>query len=298
MSKPPQVRPPMYLGVFLVTLATLMYQILLTRIFSVTMWYHFAFLAVSVSMFGMTIGALIVYMKPKYFTDERAELHLSLSSLLFAISIPLSFLLHISFPFRPEATVTGVLSSAVNYLVLAVPFTFSGICVCIALTKFPARVSSLYAVDLCGAAIGCAAIIFLLQVLDAPTAVLAVAVLAALGGACFVRRQEYPKLWYVSLAVGAALALVTSPYLFLDGQEPLVRLRYVKNREEAPALYEKWNSFSRIRIQGDPDVYRPPFGWGLSAAYPGRGLPRARELTLDIDASAQAWPRRSVGEGG
>lgn len=123
MSKEPQVRMPVYLVVFLVTLATLMYQILLTRIFSVTMWYHFAFLAVSVSMFGMTIGALIVYLRPGYFTDKRAEMHLSLSSLLFAVSIPLSFLLHISFPFRPAATAEGVFSSVVNYLVLAVPFT-------------------------------------------------------------------------------------------------------------------------------------------------------------------------------
>lgn len=279
----------MYVGVFLVTLVTLMYQILLTRIFSVTMWYHFAFLAVSVSMFGMTIGALIVYLRPGYFTDKRAEMHLSLSSLLFAVSIPLSFLLHISFPFRPAATVEGVFSSVVNYLVLAVPFTFSGICVCIALTRFPTRVGSIYAVDLCGAAIGCVAILFLLQVLDAPTAVLAVAVLAALGGMCFVHRKEYPKLWYVSLFTGVTLALVITPYLFEEGREPLVRLTYVKNRIEPPALYEKWNSFSRIRIQGNPNLLRPPFGWGISPAFPGRGIPQARELVLDIDASARTW---------
>ena len=42
-----------YVGLFLIALATLMYEILLTRIFSVTMWYHFAFVAVSIAMFGM-----------------------------------------------------------------------------------------------------------------------------------------------------------------------------------------------------------------------------------------------------
>ncbi|HJQ99196.1 MAG TPA: hypothetical protein VJ826_12865, partial [Candidatus Polarisedimenticolaceae bacterium] len=46
-----------YLGLFMVALSTLMYEILLTRIFSVTMYYHFAFVAVSVAMFGMTVGA-------------------------------------------------------------------------------------------------------------------------------------------------------------------------------------------------------------------------------------------------
>ena len=51
-----------YAGLFFVTLGTLMYEILLPRIFSVTMFYHFAFMAVSLAMFGMTVGAVIVYL--------------------------------------------------------------------------------------------------------------------------------------------------------------------------------------------------------------------------------------------
>src|SRR5215467_11213676 len=39
-----------YAGVFLVALANVMYELLLTRIFSVTMWYHFAFMAISMAM--------------------------------------------------------------------------------------------------------------------------------------------------------------------------------------------------------------------------------------------------------
>ena len=75
----------MYLGLFVVTLSTLMYEILLTRIFSVTMSYHFAFMAISIAMFGMTVGALIVYLAPRYFAAQRAKSHLTLSTLLFAI---------------------------------------------------------------------------------------------------------------------------------------------------------------------------------------------------------------------
>ena len=51
-----------YWGLFLITLSTLTFEILLTRIFSVTLWYHFAFVAVSVAMFGMTVGAMLVYL--------------------------------------------------------------------------------------------------------------------------------------------------------------------------------------------------------------------------------------------
>jgi hypothetical protein len=64
MPSVPQPRFQTYAGLFLITLATLMHEILLTRIFSVMMWYHFAFMAISVAMFGMTVGAIVVYLRP------------------------------------------------------------------------------------------------------------------------------------------------------------------------------------------------------------------------------------------
>ena len=63
--QPPRAGAPTFAGLFLVTLATLTYQLLLTRIFSVTMYYHFAFVAISVTMFGMAVGALMVYLRPR-----------------------------------------------------------------------------------------------------------------------------------------------------------------------------------------------------------------------------------------
>jgi hypothetical protein len=43
-----------------------MYEILLTRIFSVTMWYHYAFVAISMALFGMTAGAMLVFYFPVF----------------------------------------------------------------------------------------------------------------------------------------------------------------------------------------------------------------------------------------
>src|SRR4026208_1006776 len=98
-----------YAGLFLVTLATLMYELLLTRIFSVTMWYHFAFMAISIAMFGMTVGALLVYLLPNFFTQQRAKHHLALTSLLFAVSTVISFLTHLSLPFNTEDIVLNTI---------------------------------------------------------------------------------------------------------------------------------------------------------------------------------------------
>jgi hypothetical protein len=59
-----------FADLFLVTLSTLTYQLLLTRTFSVTMYYHFALVAISVTMFGMAVGAIAVYLRPRVFTHE------------------------------------------------------------------------------------------------------------------------------------------------------------------------------------------------------------------------------------
>src|SRR5215470_19700120 len=90
-----------YAGLFLVTLATIVYEIALTRIFSVTMWYHFAFVAISVAMFGMTVGALVVYLRPGWFPAERLSHGLGLSALLFGVTIVLSLLTQLIVPFAP-----------------------------------------------------------------------------------------------------------------------------------------------------------------------------------------------------
>ena len=171
------VKKPIYAGLFMVALATLMFEILLTRIFSVTMWYHYAFVAISVAMFGMTVGAICVYLLPNFFTYERARTHLAISSFLFSVSIILSFLTHISIPFVIEGSIAGLYLLTLIYVVIATPFIFSGICVAVALTKFPGYVSKLYAADLAGAALGCILLIVLLNVTDGPTAVVGVACL-------------------------------------------------------------------------------------------------------------------------
>ena len=111
-----------FTGLFLITLATLTYQLLLTRIFSVTMYYHFAFVAISVTMFGMAVGALLVYGRPAVFTPDRLPERLAQAALGFAIAIVASFLAHLWLPFRPELSVTGVATVVVTYAVLVDPF--------------------------------------------------------------------------------------------------------------------------------------------------------------------------------
>ena len=162
MSATLSPRPLDYLGAFLVTLATLMYQILLTRIFSVTMWYHFAFMAISLSMFGFTVGAMLVYLFPKRFSHAKTTAHLAISAAAFGVAIVFSFLTQQSIPFTTVDLGTSIVAAYsifLIYTVLAIPFVCSGVCVCLLLTRFPNHVSKLYAADLAGSALGCVLVI-------------------------------------------------------------------------------------------------------------------------------------------
>lgn len=275
-----------YVGLFLTALSTLMFEILLTRIFSVTMWYHFAFMAISVAMFGMSVGAIAVYLKPKHFTYENAPVHLALYTLLFALSVLLSFSLHLYVPFIiPGKLAETALNVVVTYIVIAVPFIFSGISVCLALTRFPRNVASLYSSDLIGASLGCLLLVPLLSLVDGPTAVLVTAATGALAALCFACGTESRQLRIgsaVSLAV--LLVLITVNIALSATHRQPIRLQWVHGSRESTPLHEKWNCFSRIRIAGDPAELHRPMAWGLSDAWPADR--KVSELNLTIDAGA------------
>ncbi|MBI3787343.1 MAG: hypothetical protein HY276_03710, partial [Ignavibacteriales bacterium] len=274
-----------YAGLFLVTLSTLMYEILLTRIFSVTMWYHFAFVAISVAMFGMTAGAIVVYLFPRYFTEERAHEHLALNSFLFAVFILVTFFTYLFMPFTTQISLKGLLSLGSVYVVISIPFVFSGICVSLALTKFPSQISKLYAVDLAGSAVGCILVIYALKITDGPTTVFVVAFLACLGTVFFSITSAITKLKRIAIISSVVLAAAAIGHTILvQQQNPILRLKWVKGDRENQPQYEKWNSFSRVVIRGNEEQETPPFGWGLSPAYPSDK--KVKQLMMTIDAAA------------
>jgi predicted membrane-bound spermidine synthase len=274
-----------YAGVFMVALATLMYEILLTRIFSVTMWYHFAFVAISIAMLGMTVGALAVFLRPKVFTPERTKRLVARFAVGFPWALALSFLTQCSIPFRVHPSIVALYAIIFTYAVIAVPFAISGVVVCLALTRFRRNVSLVYAADLAGAALGCVLLVFVLDVTDAATAVFVVAAFAALGGLFLAFDSGSRTLMRLALTTfllfGAFSAVHT---VFVWKQFPVLRILYIKGQLEARPLYEKWNSYSRVRVNGKADEPEVPYTWGLSSVYPADRT--VKQLHMDIDVSA------------
>ena len=273
-----------YVVVFLVSASLLMFEILTTRIFSLTLWYHFAFMAISTALFGLTAGAVLVYLAPRLLPPDRTHDRMALFTGLFALTMTAAIALHLRLPQPDLESWRGVGRLSVTYILIAVPFVCGGVSVCLALTRFPERVSRLYAADLCGAAAGCLLVLAALAATDGPSAVALVAAIAAGAAVLFAAEtgRRGPKRWAWAAALAAAAFAALSVFLSARGT-PLLRPLWVKGEREAVPLYEKWNSFSRVLIYRSPSL-ETPFGWGFSPLF----VPKrpARQLGLTIDGGA------------
>ena len=143
-----------YVALGLVTAATLMLQIIETRIISVTSWYHLAFFVISIAMFGLTAGAVFVYLRKERFRPERMSYDLAVATLAFALTTDLAVVVQLTLVTGASPSLTALVAWAEFALCMALPFFFSGIVVSLALTRSPYSIGKVYGADLIGAATG------------------------------------------------------------------------------------------------------------------------------------------------
>ena len=164
-------RARFYVALGLVTAATLMLQIIETRIISVTSWYHLAFFVISIAMFGLTAGAVAVYLKRDGFDPARLGSHLAAATLAFALTTLLALFVQLTLVSGLPASVMSMVAWAEFAVALSVPFFFSGVVVSLALTRSPYPIAQVYGADLIGAAVGCLGVLALLSLVSGPAAV-------------------------------------------------------------------------------------------------------------------------------
>jgi spermidine synthase len=134
-------------------------------------------------------------------------------------------------------------------------------------------VNAVYASDLIGAAVGCLALIPLLDRVGAPGVVLTASTLALTAAVLFAPDRLRTRIAIIAVAViGIALAGQLSGVAGFD-------IGDAKGHVGDRALFTKWNSFSRIGVYA-----RTHDNWSLSPAYKGP-VPRTRYMDIDAAAS-------------
>jgi hypothetical protein len=137
-----------FYAVFLavISLSVLLLELALTRIFSIILWYDYAFMAISIAFFGMGIGSLLAHIAKNRLRRESVPIYLVKSSLGFAASIGV-FLVVTSYLIPPSVDYLYLF-----YLASSLPFLFAGIAIALIFYSRPRDISRLYFIDLLGSA--------------------------------------------------------------------------------------------------------------------------------------------------
>jgi hypothetical protein len=268
-----------YAAIALVSCAVLLYEITITRVLSVVLWYHFAFLAISLAMLGL--GAPGIWFTVKKPGPRALERSLLSSAVMMPASIVA--LLKGSEWLPRFWGVLPRLSAFANPQILLVivcllaPMLCLGSAVCLLLMSADGRqVGRMYAADLIGATVGALLVVPLMNVLPTPHIVAGAGFLPLVAAALVAERPRAVTLGALGIALAACLF----------ASEPL-RLRVAKSYVEPDnLLYVKWTPTARITIHPDIFYVKDPkagFGWGMGWNYEPKPL---RQLWIEQDASA------------
>jgi SAM-dependent methyltransferase len=273
---------PLLVALFLVCGSTLMYEVVLTRLLSVISWYYLAFVSISMATFGMTVGALFVQLSPSRFTEEQVLDRLAQASSAMAVSMPLVLMTMLAVPVELSRSVETVYSFALFSAIIAVPFFFSGIVVCLSLTRTKFPIGIVYSADLLGAAGGCLGSVILLRFLDAPSAILAISAVLFVASAVYSTFRDEHR--HRSRWIGCALVMLLLTGLnasTLHGIQPIWSKGQIDTRSDIVA--EIWNPISKVRVKKLAQPVGPPWMWGASPHMPDVAI---ETLPMDIDNDA------------
>ena len=257
-------RMSIHIAVFLITLSGLVFEIGLTRIYSATIWYHYAFVAVSVALLGWGLGGVALHLLRRSVTPtiEKA----ALLAMCYAGTIVVCLFLIVQFPFRLERL-------PLYFIAPLVPFLLAGMALSMIFYLHREIASTLYFADLIGASMGALAVTFLLERLGSESTLLLTAAAPLAAAALLSRRFR---------AVAAAMAIAAAGFAIANQQALMFRVtpgalkamqRHMQENPGARVTQTGWNSYSRIdAVEGFPP-------------------PNLARLYIDSDAwtNAQEW---------
>ncbi len=234
-------------GVALVSLASLFLELSLTRLFSVILFYHFAFLAISIALLGLGAGGVCAFIArdrlARWSTRSLGSVLCSLNSVV--IVVVLEIVLHV--PVALDLSKANFLRLTVLYLAAAVPFFLTGLLFSVVFARETALVTRLYGADLCGGAASCLLVVPLLNWIGGPNAILFAALIMALAGLVWAERgRGRPR----HTSIATALIVVLILLIAANYRGGLIDIVYAKGqrRDQPWMLWARWNAISRVEV--------------------------------------------------
>jgi hypothetical protein len=276
-----------------------MFEISLTRIFSIYLWYHFAFMVISIAMLGIgCAGTLLAVCSGGMRNSSKdirdvplrteqiyrliySESSIPLYAALTGVSVLLCYVISNFIPFDPvkfswENRQFQYL--ALYCLVLSVPFFFSGLLIASVFSLHSEKSMIVYSSDLIGAGTGSLAVLYLLNIASPEFAVLTASTLCLIGA--FVTGGRNVKVLTLAFLAVNLFAFLTHPAMINVKLSPYKRLSQYLKYPGAKHMDTYHSSYSRIDTFSSPAVRFAP---GLSLKYL-ESLPEQIGLAVDGDS--------------
>ncbi len=267
-----------YIGIFVLSLSLLLFELTLIRVYSVTLFYHFAFMAIAVAMLGLAAAGLTIHLKPEPFRLEKLPKWASMWSGWYAVAVIVMLWIVFRIPVNPYLPPNEVAGKLIFiYLLSAVPFYFAGLVITGLFSAMPDRIGGLYAWDLVGAGVGALMIVPMMNFVGGESTGIYVAMGGAIS-AVLLSGIRLRKLFLGLLFILIILALINPSVGWL-------RIHYSKGQslENLDIKYNRWNSFSRIMAIPFKPGSDAAYTWAPSPNYP---LPIMPHFSIMIDDGA------------
>jgi len=245
------------IGLLLVSLSVLMLEFTLIRVLSVSLWYHFAFMIISIALLGLGISGVTILISDRI---NKSEINgfLNITSLLYAVSIIVSFIAINKIPFDPFSLLTDssqFLYLPVYYVLITLPFFLAGLIIGQLFTRFKQSINKLYFYDLIGAGLGCFAFILVLPVFGGSGGIAAASIIACIATLIFAMQKNRRQ----SIALFGSIIMLLLNGIFLSNPDSYLPISISSNKvygnyiKENPdlRLQTRWNSFSKVDIMKD-----------------------------------------------
>jgi hypothetical protein len=261
-------------GIFLISIGALMLEVGLTRLLSVAFWHHFAFLVISIALFGIAASGTYLSLFP---IDLELEDSLSLFAIFFSISAIGGYALINEIPFDPFKFFldrSEALLVLLYYVLLAIPFFFFGLIMAVSFAKRPGDSGKLYFANLTGSGVGSFLVLGIFSPFGGAGVLVVSAMMGSVASLFFSRKKKLLKV----LGFLALLVFLVIPSSPLDiNVSPYKTLNFAMQYHEARLISTQWNSISRVDVIESGFVRYAP---GLSLTYQ-KSLPPQIGLVVD-----------------
>src|ERR1700751_54074 len=234
------------LGVALTSFSALLLELALTRLFSVVLFYHFAFLAISIALLGLAVGGVFAYLSQPFlakFETRRLAAAICVSNGVLVL-LALEMIVHVPVSLELSWNNFGKLTEI--YLAAALPFLCAGVTFSVIFAREPRLIPQLYGADLAGGAAACLALVPLLNWIGGPNTVLFAGLTMLLAAAVWAPTGTIRRTMLLSAAVMAVI--LASNY---SGR--LIDVIYAKGQRHDRSTgleYVRWNAISRVEVDG------------------------------------------------